>query len=277
MVLKILLTNDDGIHAPGLLAAARALATVGELHVVAPSREQSGVGSALTLHEAIQADPLSIEELLGEEAKPQYPVTVFSVQGTPADSCVLALERLVGRVDLVVSGINRGSNLGADILVSGTVGAALQGFVRGFPTLAVSVASVQNPQFDGAARLLRLVAGQIGQTPPAEPFFLNINVPSLALTGVNGVQITRLGGRSYGESVSEESVSGEGLTGPKQYRISRNRPIPGDNPEGTDIWALKNNRISITPLQVNLTNGEQIPQLEGLLADLPAKLLQRQD
>lgn len=277
MVLKILLTNDDGIHAPGLLAAARALASVGELHIVAPSLEQSGVGSALTLHDAIKVSSVEIDELLGDEARPQYPITAFSVLGTPADSCVLALEHLVGRVDLVVSGINRGSNLGADIFVSGTVGAALQGYLRGFPTVAISVGSVQNPQFDGAARLLGLLAAQLGgtppgRTPPAEAFFLNVNLPNVPLSGINGVQITRLGGRSYGESVREE-----GIEEPKKYRISRNKPIPGDNPEGTDIWALKNNRISITPLQVDLTNGKQIPQLESLLADLPAQLLQRQD
>ena len=272
MVLKILLTNDDGIHAPGLLAAARALALVGELHIVAPNREQSGVGSALTLHEAIPVSPIAIDELLGGEARPQYPITAYSVQGTPADSCVLALERLVGRVDLVISGINRGSNLGADILVSGTVGAALQGYLRGFPTIAISVGSVQNPQFDAAARLLGLLAAQLGRTPPEQAFFLNVNLPDRPLSGIKGLQITRLGGRSYGESVREE-----GIEEPRRYRISRNKPISGDSPEGTDIWALKNNRISITPLQVDLTNGEQIPQLESLLADLPAQLLQRQD
>ena len=280
--MKILLTNDDGIHAPGLLAAARVLASVGELHIVAPSREQSGVGSALTLHDAIPVSAVDTDELLGDEVSPEYPITAFSVQGTPADSCVLALERLVGPVDLVVSGINRGSNLGADILISGTVGAALQGFLRGFPTIAISVGSVQNPNFDGAARLLGLLAAQLGRnqpprtpsprTPFNEAFFLNVNLPNLPLSEINGVQITRLGGRSWGESVREE-----GSEEPKKYRISRNKPIPGDNPEGTDIWALKNNRISITPLRVDLTNGEQIPPLESLLADIPAELLHRQD
>ena len=246
--MKILLTNDDGIHAPGLLSAARALASGGGLHIVAPSREQSGVGSALTLHDAISVFPIEIDELLGDEARPQYPVTAFSVLGTPADSCVLALERLVGRVDLVVSGINRGSNLGADILVSGTVGAAVQGYLRGFPTLAISVGSVQNPQYGGAAQFLELLAAQLDRTPPKKAFFLNVNLPNVPLSEIKGVQITRLGGRSYGESVLEE-----GSEEPKRYRIS------------------------ITPLQVDLTNGEQIPQLESLLADIPARLLQRQD
>ena len=272
MVLKILLTNDDGIHAPGLLSAARALAAVGELHIVAPSREQSGVGSALTLHDAIQVSPIDIDELLGEEARPRYPITAFSALGTPADSCVLALECLVGGVDLVVSGINKGSNLGADILVSGTVGAALQGYLRGFPTLAISVGSVQNPQFDGAARLLELLASQLDRTPPEKAFLLNINLPNVPLSAIRGVQLTRLGGRSYGESVLEE-----GNQCPKRYRISRNKPIPGESQEGTDIWALKNSWISITPLQVDLTDGEQIHHLESLMADIPARLLRCQD
>ncbi len=113
---------------------------------------------------------------------------------------------------------------------------------------------------------------QLVRTPSEKAFFLNVNLPNVPLSGINGVQVTRLGGRSYGESVREE-----GAEEPKRYRISRNKPISGDNPEGTDIWALKNNRISVTPLKVDLTNGEQIPQLEGLLADLPAQLLQLQD
>ena len=255
----ILLTNDDGVDAPGILAMHRALAEIGRVLRVAPDRDQSGSGHALTLNH-----PLRIKQV-GEAA--------HAVDGTPTDCVNLGIFHLLDqRPDLVVSGINRGSNLGADILVSGTVGAALQGYLRGFPTLAVSVGSVQSPQFDGAARLLRLLASQLRRTPPEEAFFLNVNLPNLPLSGINGVQITRLGGRSYGESVREEGI---GET--KRYRISRNKPIPGDNPEGTDIWALKNNRISITPLQVNLTNGEQIPQLETLLADLPARLLQRQD
>ena len=127
------------------------------------------------------------------------------------------------------------------------------------------------------AALLGLLAAQLDGNPPPrtqskKAFFLNVNLPNLPLSEINGVQITRLGGRSWGESVREE-----GSEEPKKYRISRNKPIHGDNPEGTDIWALKNNRISITPLRVDLTNGEQIPQLESLLADIPAELLQQKD
>jgi 5'-nucleotidase len=152
------------------------------------------------------------------------------------------------------------------------VGAAIQGYVRGYRTIAISVGSVQNPHFDGAARLLELMARQLAQRQSDSPFFLNINVPSVPLSQVSGVQVTRLGGRSYGESVREE-----GLGSQKRYWLSRNRPIHGDNPEGTDIWALKNNRISITPLQLDLSNQQQIPEIEALLGDVPGQLLSRQD
>lgn len=201
-----------------------------------------------------------------------HPISAYAVEGTPGDSCVLALEQLVGKVDLVVSGINTGSNLGWDIMVSGTVGAAVQGHVRGYPTIAISVASVQTPRFDGAAELLRLIAQRFQDAANISSLFLNINVPSLPLEQVNGVQVTRLAGRSYGESVRSEGAGHQ-----QRYWISRNRPIQNDNGEGTDIWALKNNRISITPLQLDLANQDQLPGIETFLADLPAQLLNRED
>ena len=132
--------------------------------------------------------------------------------------------------------------------------------------------SVQSPRFEGAARLLQLIAEQVAQQPTPPQFFLNINVPSLELGQINGLQVTRLGGRSYGESVRQEGTGNQ-----QRYWISRNRPIQADNGEGTDMWALKNNRISITPLQLSLTNQEQLPEIESLLTDLPAQLLKQQD
>ena len=291
--LKILLTNDDGIHAPGLWAAAQALSQVGEVCVVAPDREQSGVGASLTLHAPVVARSLEIPALERlsaaaneEAASPDDPqaeirhrVTAFSVEGTPGDSCILGLEKLVGPVDLVVSGINRGSNLGWDVMVSGTVGAAFQGYFRGYPTIAISVGSVQNPRFDGAASLLRLMAQKLAQETtensahpePVEgrnPFLLNINVPSLAPDQITGVEITRPGGRSYGESVREEGTGHQ-----KRYWIARNRPVMADNGEGTDMNATKNNRISITPLHLNLSHQEMLPRVEALLEGVPEALL----
>ena len=140
------------------MAAANALSEVGQLYIVAPSQEQSGVGSSLTLHDAIAATPVSTEKLIATDKISEHEITAISVQGTPADSCILALEKFVDSIDLVISGINRGSNVGADIMVSGTVGAALQGFLRGIPTVAISVASVQNPRFEVAAAFLQEIA-----------------------------------------------------------------------------------------------------------------------
>mgnify|MGYP001179853005 CR=1 FL=1 len=270
--LKILLTNDDGIHAPGLWAAARALCQAGDVYVVAPDREQSGVGASLTLHAPVKVQEVSVAQHLGPNTDIPHEIKAYSAEGTPGDACILALEHLVGSVDLVVSGINRGSNLGWDIMVSGTVGAALQGYVRGYPTIAISVGSVQNPLFDGAATFLELLIRQFAGTKREGNFFLNINVPSLPLQQVVGVQVTRLGGRSYGESVREEGTGAQ-----KRYWISRNRPVQADNGEGSDMWALKNNRISVTPLQLSLSNEAQAPEIESMLANLPAHLLHFQD
>ena len=270
------------------------MSQVGEVCVVAPDREQSGVGASLTLHAPVVARSLEIPALERlsaaaneEAASPDAPqadiyhrVTAFSVEGTPGDSCILALEKLVGPVDLVVSGINRGSNLGWDVMVSGTVGAAFQGYFRGYPTIAISVGSVQNPRFDGAASLLRLMAQKLDQEKTQETgqetaqagrrdgFLLNVNVPSLAPDQITGVEITRPGGRSYGESVREE---GSGHS--KRYWIARNRPVMADNGEGTDMNATKNNRISITPLHLNLSHQEVLPRVESLLAGVPEALL----
>jgi len=268
--LKILLTNDDGIRAPGLWAAVRALRQVGEVFVVAPDREQSGVGASLTLRSPIRVTPAPLDPGLSGDGASPHPVTAYSVDGTPGDSCILALENLVGEVDLVVSGINAGSNLGWDVLVSGTVGAAIQGYVRGYPTIAISVAAVSNPNFEVASQLLGLMAQRLSDSIPATGFFLNVNLPSLPLDRIGGLKITQLGHRSFGESVREE---GDGPT--KQYRISRNRPVAEEPLDGSDIWALKNNYISITPMRISLGHQEQVPEVEDLLSGISAQLLNR--
>ena len=211
------------------------------------------------------------KNLAGDADSPNS-VTAYAVEGTPGDSCILALESLVGSVDLVVSGINPGSNLGWDVMVSGTVGAAVQGYVRGFPTVAISVGAVQNPNLEVAAQFLQHLGQRLRDNPPAAGCFLNINVPNLAVDQISGVQVTRLGGRSYGESVRQESVGPE-----KRYWIARNRPISGNPAQDTDIWALKNNRISVTPLRPGMGSTEDLGEIELLLGDVPARLLGRRD
>ena len=208
--MKILLTNDDGIHATGIWAAARSLAEIGEVVVVAPDREQSGVGASMTLHAPLFVHTVPAEQYLaqyspGEDSPPRsadavlvpapdtaptYPISAWAVQGTPADACILALEQLVNpKPDLVVSGINRGSNLGWDVIVSGTVGAATQGWVRGYPTIAISVGSVQAPRYQLAAQVVAHLARRLADAPSVSPsYFLNVNVPNEPAEKIAGVQ-----------------------------------------------------------------------------------------
>ena len=266
--MKILLTNDDGIDAPGLWAAVRTLRQVGEVCVVAPRQQQSGVGAALTLHAPVNVREESIDiELAGGEPG-LFDVTAYSVEGTPADSCVVALEKVIGKVDLVVSGINSGSNTGWDVIVSGTVGAALQGYFRGYPTIAISVGGVRAPIFDSAARLVCMMARRLDENRDRDHLLLNINVPNVILGQIAGLKVTGLGGRSYGESVSERA-SEDG----KLYQISRNVPMAVNEVEGSDIWALKNNYVSITPLHIALGHQERIPEVETLVSGIADQLL----
>ena len=285
--MKILLTNDDGIHATGLWAAARTLAEVGEVAVVAPDREQSGVGASMTLHSPLFVHQVPAEQYLSQFAPgddtpprsadavyvpasdvptaPVHPITAWAVQGTPADACILALEQLVTpKPDLVVSGINRGSNLGWDVIVSGTVGAATQGWVRGYPTIAISVGSVQAPRYQLAAQLVAHLARRLADAPDVSPaYFLNVNVPNEPADNIAGVKVTRLGGRAYGESVrSEESF------GHRRYWISRNRPVLAGG-EGSDIDASKANYIGITPMGMAFsTTDERVEMVQGLVEGL---------
>ena len=266
--MKILVTNDDGIHSPGLWAAVEALKDAGEIFVVAPDREQSGVGASLTLHAPIRAREVS---------PPGMNVSIngikaYAVEGTPADSCVLALERLVGPVELLVSGINQGSNLGEDILVSGTVGAALQGYVRGYPSIAISVAAVKDTRYDVAATFLKLLSSRLAEGDVLPPSLINVNIPNEPPDRMGGVQITRLGRRSYGESVTEGDDGRR-----KYYWVSRDKPIYQEQSEDTDIWALRHNRISITPIHTGLTDVGQMAIVEGIFQGYSDQLLGRKD
>lgn len=284
--MKILLTNDDGIHAPGLWAAARSLASVGEVAVVAPDREQSGVGASMTLHAPLFVHQVPAEQYLmqfapGADTPPRsadavhpppaaleelaHPINAWAVQGTPADSCILALEQLVmPKPDLVVSGINRGSNLGWDVIVSGTVGAAVQGWVRGYPTIAISVGSVQSPRYQLSAEVLARLAQRLADAPGiSPPYFLNVNVPNEPADRIAGVQVTRLGGRAYGESVRSEDSFGH-----RRYWISRNRAVLSGG-DGSDIAASRANYIGITPMGMAFsTTDERLEMVRGLVDGL---------
>ena len=261
--MKILVINDDGIKSAGLWAAVRALRRVGEVVVVAPAKEQSGVGASLTLHSPVKVTPWTPDDEFRESNGDQHPVSAYAAEGTPGDCCILALETLTTGVDLVVSGINSGSNTGWDVMVSGTVGGAVQGYNRGHSTIAVSVGSVTSPRYEVAGRLLEGLAHRLSQRE-GEPLFLNLNVPNVAPELVKGIRATRLGGLSYRESVRQDGIEGDA----KLYRIARNRPGNQTQAEDSDIQALKSNYVSITPLRLGMGDDAAIPQVEALLDGL---------
>lgn len=261
--MKILVINDDGIESAGLWAAVRAVRPVGEVFVVAPRRQQSGVGASLTLHSPVKVTPWTPAPEFGESGDGQHPVTAFTAEGTPGDCCILALETLTTGVDLVISGINSGSNCGWDVMVSGTVGGAVQGFNRGRNTIAVSVGSVTAPRYDVAGRLLEGLARRLSQRD-GEPMFLNLNVPNVSPELVKGIRATRLGGLSYRESVRLEGTDGD----TKRYWIARNRPGNQTQSADSDITALKENYVSLTALKLGMGDDAGVPEVQALLEGL---------
>ncbi len=261
--MKILVINDDGIESAGLWAAVRAVRRVGDVFVVAPHQQQSGVGASLTLHSPVKVTPWTPDEEFRNCADGLHPVTAFSANGTPGDCCILALETLATDVSLVISGINSGSNTGWDVMVSGTVGGAIQGFARGRSAVAVSVGSVSSPRYEVAGRLLEGLTRRLSQRE-GEPLFLNLNVPNVAPDMVKGIRATKLGGLSYRESVRLDGSEGE----ERRYWIARNRPGNQTQSDDSDIAALKNNCVSITALKLGMGDDAGVAQVETLLAGL---------
>ena len=246
--MNVLVVNDDGITAPGLWALAKELKQIADVLVVAPDREQTGVGTSITLHQPLRVKRVKTQ-VDGVEA--------YSIEGTPVDSVIVgALMLWEGKADLVVSGINEGPNLGRDVLVSGTVGAALQAHNCHLPALAISVAAIEDMNFEVAARLAALLARQISVGKLPQTTLLNVNVPNLGLAQIEGIDITRLGNSGFTQGFEVRRVA-------HTYDAKRLYCwiIPGatdlEEEQGTDIWALSQNRISITPLHNRLTSYEE--------------------
>ena len=257
--MRVLVTNDDGIYAPGLWSVARALSDVADVSVVAPDRDQSGVGTAMTLRTALQAQSIS---------SPIDGIEAFSVQGTPADCVILATGPLFSEpFDLLVSGINSGSNLGLDFLVSGTVGGALHGYLRNIPSIATSVASLTDAHHEAASRITTELARALDGSPLPETPLLNVNLPNVEAAAIEAVEITRPGPTAFLENV--ERVQEGHRT---YYWIRHNRPVADHPAKGTDIWAVENGRASITPLDLAFTRGAPSRALQDLVSQVRAAL-----
>jgi 5'-nucleotidase len=256
--LKILVSNDDGVYSEGLWTLVKELTKIAQISVVAPDRDQSGSGTSITLRH-----PLRMVNIKPPVAR----VTAYSVEGSPADSVILALRLILKEgVDLVVSGINEGPNLGDDVYVSGTVGAALQGFFYGIPSLAFSIAAFGDLNFEVAAVLARIMIGGLADQGFNSRMLLNVNLPNLPPEKLEGIEITRLGERKYVDRIEP------GHDGKRQYHwIMRGKP-EWKSASGTDIWALERNRISITPLFGN-TDGSSPELLKKLAPEFFRKLI----
>ncbi len=259
--MRILVTNDDGIFADGLWKLVRELKKIGPVVVVAPDREQSAVGTAVTLRQ-----PLRVRKLNG-----MLPgVETYSVEGTPSDSVILALSKLAKNgIDLVVSGINSGPNLGDDVFISGTVGAALQGHFHGLPALAISIdAAADSPHLEGAAKIAALLAKRIDEGSLPRDVFLNVNVPGLPLEEIKGVSVTRLANQTHGNTVAAR----ERHNGRQPYYWLVRRRLPQETDTKTDIGAIEQGNISITPLQTNLLSRPSTAITHSLCSDLLREL-----
>ncbi len=244
--MNIMVTNDDGIHAPGIRALAEAMQELGSVTVVAPDRERSAAGHSLTLH-----SPLRIFEL----HKGWY-----AVDGTPTDCVNMGIHNMLPiSPDLVVSGINHGANLGDDVTYSGTVAAAMEANLMGIPAIAFSLATFdKSDKFSDAAKIAVRIARQVISNGLPADTFLNVNIPNCRLAEMKPTLVTRQGKRSFiGKIVDKTDPRGR-----KYFWIGSEEPGPNDE-EGTDFHAINRGHVSVTPLHLDLTNHASLKTLSG--------------
>lgn len=246
--MKILLSNDDGYFAPGLAILAEVLGEFADITVVAPERDRSGASNSLTLDRPL---------ILRQAANGYY-----FVNGTPTDCVHLAVTSLLDNPpDLVVSGINNGSNMGEDTIYSGTVAAATEGFLLGIPALAISLTSKRGEHYRTAARVAAELVLRHRDMPLTQPCLLNVNVPDIPYPQLQGYELTRLGKRHRAEGM----IKATNPRGETVYWIGAAGAAQDAGP-GTDFHATAQQRVSVTPLQIDLTAYTQSDLVNDWLA-----------
>lgn len=242
-MMNILISNDDGYLAPGILELAKTMKRFGKVTVVAPERNHSGASNSLTLQQ-----PLRIHQV--QEG-------VYFVTGTPSDCVHISLTGLLSdKPDLVLSGINCGHNMGDDVLYSGTVAAAMEGFLFGYPSFAFSQIEKGWSYLDSASKVAENIIESYIENPLPGPFLLNVNIPNKSITDLKAVLVTRLGRRHTAQPVIEQINP----RGEKIYWMGAAGDAK-DNAEGTDFWAVEHDHVSMTPLQVDMTNYERLDEV----------------
>ncbi len=253
--MHILLTNDDGVYAEGIQALAIGLVKADiQISIVAPDHERSAVGHAITMHRPLRAEKVKFLH--------NPDLTGIAVNGTPADCVKLAVDILLPEnPQLVISGINRGYNLGNDVLYSGTVSAAMEACLLGIPAIAVSLADSVNPDFEPAATFIADFIPLVAQQDIFQSALLNINIPGIKPEEIKGVRITKLGSRLY-RNPFQKRTDPRG----RSYYWLAGELIDAEEKEGIDVHAVKNNYISITPVHFDLTDYQMIERM----ADWPS-------
>ncbi len=247
--MLILLTNDDGIHAPGLAALERELQKIGEVCVVAPATEQSGVSHSITF----------LSPLICKEVYEGSHLRGWAVEGSPADSVKLGIfEFCPQRPDLVVSGINGGLNAGINVLYSGTVAAAIEGAFFGITSIAVSLEFDEHAQFERAAKMAGTIIEQILRQKDNEPQLYNLNIPTAAMNSPTEVRVVPMGIARYGQHfIKRKDPKG------RNYYWATNDPPPEPGEHETDLTALEKGFVTLTPLQYDMTKQSVLRQMEN--------------
>jgi 5'-nucleotidase len=246
--LSILVSNDDGILSDGLAALVKELRTIADVTIVAPDSQQSAVGHAITVHRPLRMREVSKDgEFFG-----------YALDGTPADCVKLATRNIMKqKPDLVISGINHGSNTAISVIYSGTVSAATEGTILGIPSFAVSLTTFEpNADFTYAAKFAKQLALKIIQNGLPNGTLLNVNVPAVPENEINGVVVTR-----QGKSVWNDEFEARRDPGNKQYFWLKGELVELDEEEDIDQRAILNNKVSVTPIQFDLTNYAMIDNL----------------
>lgn len=247
--MRILISNDDGIYSSGIKALAEELATIHEVYVVAPDRERSATGHSLTLHRPLRID--EVNNLSGVKA-------AYSTDGTPSDCVKIAIGAILKEPpDIVLSGINHGPNMGTDVLYSGTVSASMEGAIFNIPSIAISLADHKPQDFTSSVAFTSKLLTIINQVKFPDRTLLNINIPPLPLSEIAGIEITELGVRPYNDYFIKR-VDPRGRT----YYWLAGEAIEENELPGTDVYAVRNNQISVTPVTIHMTNKNMLPELK---------------
>ena len=241
--MRILISNDDGYMADGIIQLAKSLSEIAEVIVVAPSENKSAASSSLTIGKPLK--PIQIEK------------NIYAIDATPSDCVHLALCGFIKEtIDLVVTGINFGANLGDDVIYSGTVAGAIEGRFLGLPSIALSLASWECNHFDTAGNIAKILVDQIDKAPLSNNTIINVNIPDIPMHEIMGIKTTRMGSRHKSAPSIQDSKN------PSLFWIGENGK-EADNVEGTDFHAISNNYVSVTPLQIDSTKYSEIQPLSS--------------